>query len=444
VYARLLEIWETLRTSFWAVPALMILGSIGLAYATLVLDRSEPLEDLDGYKFLFRGGPEAAREMLSIIAGSMITIAGVVFSITIVVLSLASNQLGPRLIRNFVHDGLNQIVLGTFTSTFVFCILILLNVRGEDYSVFVPQASVTAGLALALLSIGVLITFIHHIAQQIQVPRMIASVGHEIGESMDRIVPLPEDPPTPQDLLRAVAALPVDSEGGGRPLYSTNEGYVTLLDITPLVRLAQEHDLLIRLVRGPGDFIIHGSELARVWTKWELPEDIGKQVTRSFSFGRTRSPVQDLGFAYNQLVEIGVRALSPSTNDPFSAMSCLDHLGAGLSKMARRPPPYPYHFDKQGKLRVVERSLDFATIAERSLTPLRIYGRSSLPVMLHFLEVLENMADAVPREPERRVLLGHALRALDSTLEQTDNAEDRRLIEDAFAAAKTALEKAGQ
>jgi uncharacterized membrane protein len=443
VYARLRQVWETLRTTFWVVPALMILGSIGLAYATLFLDRSELLGDLDGYKFLFHGGPDGAREMLSIIAGSMITIAGVVFSITIVVLSLASNQLGPRLIRNFVHDGINQTVLGTFTSTFVFCILVLLNVRGEDYSVFVPQVSITAGLALALLSIGVLIAFIHHIALQIQVPQIIATVGHELGESMDRIIPIPKEPPTPQDRLRALAALPADFERGGSPLHSTNQGYVTLLDSTPLVSLAQEHDLLIRLVRGPGDFVIRGAELARVWTKSPLPDDLGKRVTGCFSFGRTRSPVQDLGFAYNQLVEIGVRALSPSTNDPFSAMSCLDHLGIGLSEMARRPPPFPYRYDTQGRLRVVEHSMDFATIAERSLTPLRVYGQDSLPLMLHFFSVLNDIAPTIVHDSDRMVLIDHGRRGLHSALRHHTEVEDRRQLEDAFEAARRALQGGG-
>jgi uncharacterized membrane protein len=441
LYARLLQLWEKLSTGFWIVPVLMIAGSIALAFATLALDDSQLLDDLDSHELLYRGGPEGARDVLATIAGSMITIAGVVFSITIVVLSLASNQMGPRLIRNFVHDGMNQVVLGTFTSTFVFCILILLNVKGEEDNIFVPAVSVTTGILLALLSIIILIFFIHHIVRQIQIPLIVATVRQELDESLQRIVPIPAEPPTPQDHLRAVAALPPDFDDGGRAIHSTKEGFLTVSDIKPLVGFAQEHDLLFRLDRRPGDFVILGSELARVWTKGELPDNIEAKTTESFSFSKTRSPVQDLRFSFLQLVEIGVRALSPSTNDPFSAMNCLNHLAAGLSSLARRPPPYPYHYDDQGRLRVVEARLDFATIAEGCLTPLRVYGKDSLPVMLHFFSVLENLAATVPDKRAREVLIGHARRALHSAMAHHTGEEDRRWLKEAFDAAKRALER---
>jgi uncharacterized membrane protein len=443
VYARLLQLWEKVSTGFWIVPVLMILGSIALAFLTLELDDRKVLEDLGRHELIYRGGPEGARAMLQTIAGSMITIAGVVFSITIVVLSLASNQMGPRLIRNFVHDGINQVALGTFTSTFVFCSLILLNVRGEEDEQFVPHLSVTIGLLLALASIVLLIFFIHHIAKQIQIPLIMATVRDELDESLDRILPIPKDPPTPQDRLRAVAALPKDFEHGGRPVHSKKEGYMALSVIHPLVELAEKHDLLLKVVRHPGEFIIQGSEMARVWAKGELPEEIDALVTGKFSFESTRSPVQDLSFSFNQLVEIGVRALSPSTNDPFSAMNCLDLIAAGLSDLARRPPPFPYFYDAKGRLRIVDSQPDFKRITEICLTPFRTYGSSSLTLMLHFFSVLEKMAPAIPREAERDVLLGHARRTLQSTLEHTTIEEDRRLLEEAFAAARTALERVG-
>jgi uncharacterized membrane protein len=443
VYAKLRLLWESARTSFWVVPALMILCSVALAFAALLLDSADILEEIGGRKFIYRGGPEGARETLATIAGSMITIAGVVFSITIVVLSLASEQMGPRLIRNFIHDGLNQVVLGTFTSTFTFCILILVNVRGEENEAFVPQVSITLGLALALLSILVLIIFIHHIARQIQITFILSTVGHELEESLERIVPLQSEPPTPQDRLRAVAAMPPDFETGGVPVLSTGQGYLTLIDIPGLVELAAKHDLLVRLDRTPGEFVIRGSELGRVWTKGEPPEDLGERVCTELSFDRIRTPVEDLGFAFDQLVEIGVRALSPSTNDPFSAMSSLNQLAAGLTVLAGRPPAFPYHYDDKGRVRVVDRPPDFERTAEYCLTPLRFYGRDSLPFMLHFLSVLERMAPAIPRKADRKVLSGHAMAGLHSALPQITSSTDRRMLEGAYERTRKALEKAG-
>lgn len=175
--ARLANLWESLRTSYWFVPTLMTAGGVALSFASVHLDERVNYKWVRTVGWIWAGGAEGARQVLSTIAGSMITVAGVAFSITIVALTLASNQFGPRLLRNFVRDAGNQIVLGTFIATFVYCLLVLRTVRGEDDTEFVPYVSVTLGVAFALTSLGVLIYFIHHVAISIQAENLIASVA---------------------------------------------------------------------------------------------------------------------------------------------------------------------------------------------------------------------------------------------------------------------------
>ncbi len=144
---------------------------------------------VDKLGWIYTRGPDGARAVLSTIAGSMITVAGVVFSVTIVALSLASNQFGPRLLRNFMRDRGNQIVLGTFVATYLYCLLVMRTVQGMDGSQFVPHLSVTVAILMAVASLGVLIYFIHHVAVSIQAPELIANVAHELHEAIDRLFP---------------------------------------------------------------------------------------------------------------------------------------------------------------------------------------------------------------------------------------------------------------
>jgi uncharacterized membrane protein len=186
--AHLLKHWERLHSSFWFVPAILALGSIALATSAVALDE-RATDVLSNWKWLYSGGAEGASGVLQTIAGSMITIAGVVFSMTLVALTLASAQFGPRLLRNFMSDTVNQLVLGTFIATFIYCLLVLRTIRREDEAAFVPHFSVTLGVLLALVSMAVLIYFIHHVAVSIQADEVVARVARELDEGLDRLFP---------------------------------------------------------------------------------------------------------------------------------------------------------------------------------------------------------------------------------------------------------------
>lgn len=184
---RLLNLWEHIRVSFWFIPALMIVAVIVFAVNMIALDRKIGFEPERFWGFMYSVDPEGARSILSTVAGSMITVAGVTFSITIVVLNLASSQFGPRLLRNFMQDRSTQAVLGTFIATFIYCLLVLRSVHTSSLSFFVPHLSVTVGVVLAIANVGVLIFFIHHIARSIQADRVVASISRELENNIRRI-----------------------------------------------------------------------------------------------------------------------------------------------------------------------------------------------------------------------------------------------------------------
>ncbi|MFW6323889.1 MAG: DUF2254 domain-containing protein [Desulfovibrionales bacterium] len=403
--AHLLRLWERLRTSFWFLPAIMIVLSGILAQVCIAFEDSVWVSDLSRNEWIFIGGAEGARAVLSTIAGSMITIAGVVFSITIVVISLATAQLGPRLIRNFVNDTGNQFALGAFTSTFVFNILVLRKVSTETGLVFIPHLSVTVAILLAVGSIGVLIYFIHHIVSSIQVPQVVAAVGGELDQGIDRIFPPGEEPFTRYDELRAMGGLPRGFPEGGVPLSAVGQGFLVMINDSGLVRIAEEQDCIIHLVRKPGDYLIQGAVLAKVWGKGIDRQELEKAVARCITFAKYRSALQDLEFVFDQLVQIAVRALSPGINDPFTAINCLDRLGAGLARMAERElVNSPYFLDRNGDLRLVRERFTFESMVESSLSPIRNYGSGSVEVMLHLIDVLNDLAP-ITDSRQREVLL---------------------------------------
>jgi uncharacterized membrane protein len=187
--ARLLSLWERVRSSYWFVPSLMLLASIGLAFLMLVIDDHVDSERLRETAWFHRHETSGARELLSTIAGSMITVAGVTFSITIVALTLASSQYGPRLMRSFMRDPGNQIVLGTFIATFMYCLLVLRTIRDAEDDRFIPYLAITVAILLAVLSLGVLIYFIHHTAASIQVANLVARVGESLEKGIDKLYP---------------------------------------------------------------------------------------------------------------------------------------------------------------------------------------------------------------------------------------------------------------
>jgi uncharacterized membrane protein len=400
---RLTNLWDALSSSLWFVPALMTLAALCLAFASITVD-----DATDQTSWAYGGGPQGAREVLSAIASSMMTVAGVAFSVTIVALTLASQQFGPRLLRNFMRDTGNQIVLGTFIATFTYCLIVLRTIRSGDTE-FVPNISVTIAMLLALASLGVLIYFIHHVAVSIQAPEVIALVAKDLDNSIERLFPekLGRPPePEQQDWSEEMVK---EFDRDGDTVTSTESGYLQSIDTNHLMKVATEKNLVLLLKYRPGDFLFESSELVKSKPRGSIDDETADKMQQAFILGTQRTHLQDVEFSVEQLVEVAVRALSPGINDPFTAINCIDRIAAALCLLARRSFPSAFRYDEHRNLRVIARSVDFCGIVNAAFDPIRQYGQSSAPVTIRLLEAIAMVATCARREEDRKVLLDQAL-----------------------------------
>ena len=429
---RLIHLWDGLRTSYWFVPGLLTSAAVALSLLTVHLDQHVQESWVRAVGWLWAGGPEGARDVLSTIASSMITVAGVTFSITIVALQLASSQFGPRVLRNFMSDTGNQVVLGTFVATFLYCLLVLRTVRSLDGRQFVPYISVTCGILLAVMSLGVLIYFVHHVSQSIRAEYLIAAVASDFNDALQRLFPdrwgsaepgsEGEDAGLSEDALaeRLSDAFPIKAE---------HSGYLQAIEPESLMQLAAAHDLVLRLPHRPGTFITEGDVLAQVWPEARCDDNLVTRLRATFILGRDRTPRQDIQYSVNQLVEIAVRALSPGINDPYTAAVCVDWLGASLSRFACRPMPPRCRYDEHGRLRIVAEITSLADLADVAFPPIRHYGRAGMMVMRRLLDALADIAGHVQSEEDRDALRAHAQLIERDSLEALSNPQDREIIE---------------
>ena len=424
------------RDSFWFLPAVMAFGAAVLAVITVAVDEEVNTSSIEG-DFVYAGGPEGARTLLGTIAASMIGVAGVSFSITVASLTLASGQFGPRILRNFTRDRGNQVVLGTFIAGFIDCLLVLRTVRGTDGDDFVPYISVTVGLVLALAGLAVLIYFIHHVSTSIQATSIVAAIGREFDHAVERMFPgtIGAEPP-PDAELEGVAE-DVDREGAEIP--ARKDGYVQGIDLQRLLSIAIRDDLVIRMRHRPGHFVSKGTALASVVPKASVSAATIQRLQSAVFVGDHRTPDQDVEFSVDQLVEIAVRALSPGVNDPFTAMACLERLGAGLRRLAVVQIPSPYRHDDSGRLRVIAWPVDFEGVFDAALNQIRQYGAESAAVAIRMLEVIAGVAEVAEEPDRRRALLRHAVMIERGSRQAIKEELDLQAIEERYRAVVATL-----
>jgi uncharacterized membrane protein len=393
-------VWDRLRSSYWFVPSTMAAASVALALIMVALDEHFRDDALRQQGWIYSGGPEGARAVLSTIAGSIITVAGTTFSITIAALSLASAQFGPRLLRNFMRDTGNQVVLGTFTSTFLYCILVLRTVRGLEDNTYVPHLSVTVGVLLAVLSLGVLIYFIHHIAESIQVGHIINVVAEELHSAVARLFPSGGG----QTGGREEPAIETSAQ-----ITADREGYLQAVDERALVSACESGRCMARLLHRPGDYVVRGMPLAV--SSRALEEEEQAAIRAAFTFGRARTPQQDAVFVFLQLSEIALRALSPGVNDPFTAIMCIDRITSAIAQLAHRSLPHPVHCDSSGHPRMIAHPYTYDDLVEAAYRHIREAASGHWQVCRHLQRQIEYVA-AQARDARLRVALTKELTAL--------------------------------
>lgn len=427
---------DVLRTNLWVVPGLEVLAAVILFILTTSLDRAAYHGNFTLPSWVISGSPDGARQILTAIAAAVITVVGVVFSIILVTLTLASTQFGPRMLRNFIRDRGTQLTLGTFVGTFVYAVLVLVSIGPGPRGPFVPHLGVTVTLALLVVALGVLIYFIHHTAISIQLPQVIASIAAELAEAIrdqgTREVP-PAQPAGP-----AAAELTALMDASGGVVRAPVSGYLQVIRHELLVSFATEEQAVIALNYRPGHFLVRGHPYAVVWPP-ESASRVSNLLGRAHITGPYRTLTQDISFGVDQLVEIAIRALSSAVNDTFTAMTCIDWLGDSLCKITAGWHPPRVHRDEDGYIRVITAEPTYERLVQRAHEKIRQASPGMPAVMIRQLDALTKIMAETSGSGQRRVLLEQAdmiLRVSERTVpEAADRADVRRIYEEVQAAA---------
>jgi uncharacterized membrane protein len=423
---------EVLRTNLWLVPGVEVIAAIALFAGTLGLDRAAYHGDFGLPSWVIAGSADAARQILTAIAAAVITVVGVVFSIILVTLTLASTQFGPRMLRNFIRDRSTQLTLGTFVATFIYAVLVLVSIGPGPRGDFVPHIGVTVTLALMVADMTVLIYFIHHTASAIQLPNVIASIAADLSEAIETQGNVTTDGPPAAERGLSSAELLTRMEKEGGAVKAADSGYVQYIRLGSLVRFAGQANAVISLHHRPGHFIVQGHTIGTVWPP-EATAQVNEALAQAHITGPYRTLTQDVSFGIDQLVEIAIRALSPAVNDTFTAITCVDWLGDNLCKIVKRWHPARMHRDEQGFIRVIAAQPSYERLVQRSFEKIRQASMGMPAIMIRQLDAIAKIMVETTGPAQRRVLLDQAgmiQRASERTVgEEADRADVRRNFE---------------
>ncbi|UCS93064.1 DUF2254 domain-containing protein [Echinicola marina] len=405
---KIIYFWSLLQSSFWFVPLQLVLASLIAAICFIYLDIMWDFEPSGHISYYVLGGEDAARSILSTIAGAMIGVAGTVFSITLVALTLASSQFGPRLLQNFMHDGINQVVLGAYIATFTYCLLVLRAVKSDGEMVFVPNLSIIFAIFLAIVNIFLLVIFIHHISVNIQADQVISNVNLNLHKNFKRLFPKEENGATmsvldEDKLLEKKSKLKDKIEVCAR-----ESGYLQSVDHVGLFDLAKTLGGLIEVKKHAGNFIIAGQVLALIFSAKEVEEEKIDQVKSLFITGRKRTSTQDVEFSIRQMVEVAARALSPGVNDPFTAITCIDKLTDVICYLTSAQLPSPYHLDEEGEVFLITKTISFEDVMNVSFNQIRQYGEDSPAVIIRLMEAMLTIYDYAQKQEQKKIVKKHA------------------------------------
>ena len=386
---RLISFWIELRASLWFVPGLMIAASIVLALVLVEVDSTIGNDWTSRYPLLFGVGVDGSRGMLTAIASSMLTVAALVFSLTLNAVNQASGQFTPRIFRNFLRDRANQFVLGYFVSIFAYCLIVLRTIRSGDEAIFVPSIAVVTGLVMAIGGILVLIFFINHIAASLQISNIIGEIVDETKKSISTLFPDDLGKPAAEDDDEIDDRLD-DAQRDWVKVPSSRSGYVKLVDIDDLAEFAANNACVVRMEVAVGSFVGTGSRIVSVLPldDKEFDDDKIEELNDLFVVSRDRTIEQDIGFGLRQLVDIALKALSPAINDSTTALSCIDYLTAILISMAKRPSRPPLFFCKD-ELRLIVNQQRFEDYFDLAFNQIRQNAAGNVAVILRLLNSME-------------------------------------------------------
>ncbi|WP_371395338.1 DUF2254 domain-containing protein [Fretibacter rubidus] len=423
--ARLIKAWEDLKSSYYFIPGLMAFGACILAYVTSTLDERMEITIAQELGLFQTNSADSARVILSTIAGSMMSVAAVTFSITMVAVTSAAGQYGPRLIGNFMRDRGNQVTLGTFTSTFIYCLLILRVARagggdGSDIVDFVPNISLLTAMGLTLFSVAVMIYFIHHIPETLNVGNITGQVGRRLRRDLEDLYP--------SDLGEAKKDDPdlsTFTDDTACSVGAKAEGYIQAVNDSAIMALAKDNNCVVFIDYRPGDFVTQGDVLLRVWRDEDIDDDLANKFRAGFAMGQERTAHQNVLFLADELVEILARALSPGVNDPFTAINCINWFHSAIKAVMRGTPPSPYRFDKDGQFRVMARPISFERFVSVICDQSRIYIAGDRNATIKMLTVLTELTAETDAPSYRAVLQAQLGKLRETSLHIAQDASTR-------------------
>jgi len=391
---------DRIRSAVWVLPAALLLLAVAAGVVMPLVDGL--LGDSVSKIEMLSTTPDGARTILATIASSAVTVAGVVFSLTMVMLSIASSQFGTRVLRNRMRERSTQVAVGTLLGTTVYCLLVLRSVQPESN---VPHLSVAVAILLTLAGLLVVVFFLSDMSTAIQAPHIVASIAGDLDASIDRLFP------------EKIGYGDAPEDGGDEswrpetnvsPITSSQQGYIQAIDGDELLQVAEQYDLVIHLKKRPGDFLARDLVFAEVWGAKQDDDELASAINAAISAGKTRTPWQDVNCSIHELAQVAVKALSPGINDPFTAINSIDRLGAALMKLAERKTPSRFRYDEAGRLRLAVSPVTFPEALAAAFNQVRAYANSSVAVSTRLLESLENVAGRARREADREAILSQA------------------------------------
>ncbi len=368
---RLLTFWYAVRSSLWALPLAVVIVAAALAYTALTVRL-----DLSHVWFLFSGSGQQAPQFLSSLMTAMITMATLAISITMVVLTLAAQQLGPRLIRNFMASRRTQASLGLFIGTVVYLLLVLRSAYGDRNSV--PSLAVTGGTLLMLICVVTLLLFLHHLARSIVADNIIDVVGRELDGNIAQLMPEKD----------AEQTSPPPAVGESKAVLLAAGGYVQAIDYHSITTAAAEAGAVVTLVLRAGQHRIAGALAATVAPAECATDALCGTIRESVVVGAERTTVQDLEYSIRQLVEVALRALSPGINDVYTALAVINRLSSSMRNIMARGAPQAVWCDADGKPRVVAPVSTFEGVADAALNQIRQSGADKPAVLIHLADAI--------------------------------------------------------
>jgi uncharacterized membrane protein len=390
-----------LRASMWFVPMLVVGAAVLLAYSCLAIDDASTANFARHYPQPFAGGADSIRVMLASIATSMITVSGITFSLTISSLAQMSGQLTARVIRNFTSHITSKLVLGFFVGLFVYCIIVVRAIRIKDDAdgPFIPALSVFMAMVLAIIGIGVVVYFIHYIARSVQASTVVSSVTREALVALDKLYPTM----LPADSDEVVPGLPEPTAGQVlQAVDAWSYGYVQLIDEPKLRKFALDNQLALRVDAATGDYVVQRSPLVSiVGPSQAVDQTVTKAINGAFVIRQTRAIDEEIAFGIRQLVDIGLKALSGTSDDTTTAILVLDNLSVLLVNLVQRRL-LPLNEDGN----FVPKHPSFASLMADAMDQLRETAGGNTVVLTRLLYVLM-VVGRQTRNPSRRAVLLH-------------------------------------